>query len=97
MRESEIPDLDRFRPHGRILLISDLRERLQLNGGPCGTYQCVSVKIDGSADEDVEPARFRPPDATGPTVGANCRCIEDNIREEGSSRRGEDVGAIGRR
>ena len=26
-----------------------------------------------------------------------CRCIEDKFREEGSSRRGEDVGAIGRR
>ena len=49
------------------------------------------------ADEDVELARFQTPDAVGPTVGTNYRCIEDNIREEGSSRRGEDGGAIGRR
>ena len=62
----------------RILPRSDLRERLRVNGGPCGTYQCVSVEMDGSAYEDVESARFQPLDAAGPTVGANCRRIEDN-------------------
>ena len=31
------------------------------------------------------------------TVGANCRCLFDGTSEEGSSRGGEEVSAIGRR
>ena len=44
----------------------------------------------------AEPARFRPPDASGPTVGANRRCIEDITQRRVSSRRGEEDGGIRR-
>jgi hypothetical protein len=36
-----------------------------------------------------DPARIRPPDATGPMVGANCRCVLDKFPVRVASRRGE--------
>src|SRR3954454_21674495 len=44
----------------------------------------------------AEPARFRPPDAACPTVGAKCRCVVDITRRRVSSRRGVRVGGIRR-
>jgi hypothetical protein len=35
----------------------------------------------------VEPARFRPPDAAGPIVGANYRCLFDGTSEEAAEAR----------
>ena len=78
--------------------------------GPCwnpaliqwneGEASIVLDTSDGAGVADACKGGTRPVPASRrhmPTVGANCRCIKDNIREEGSSRRGEDVGAIGRR
>ena len=59
-------------------------------------YRTRPMAIVSPMPAKAEPSWFRPPDAACPTVGANCRRTEDNIPEEGTSRRGED-GAIGRR
>src|SRR6266480_562713 len=70
------------------------------SGGTMGTlpwYRTRPTTIVSPMPAKVEPSWFRPPDAAGPTVGANCRCIEDNVPEVGTSRRGEEDGAIGRR
>jgi hypothetical protein len=43
----------------------------------------------------VDPAWIWPPEAAGPMMDANCRCIFDGTPMRGASRRGES-GAMGR-